>query len=126
MSMRTPFARVTGLGSAKEGAHHFWQQRVTAAANLLLAIFFAWLVIAHIGASRAELVASFQNPVIAALTVLLLVSVAIHMRLGIQVVIEDYIHKESTKIILFVLTRFFAYGMAAIGVVSVLMMSFGG
>jgi succinate dehydrogenase / fumarate reductase membrane anchor subunit len=126
MSYRTPLSRVTGLGSAKEGTGHFWLQRLTAVANVPLMLFLVWLVISLVGADRTEMVATFSNPIITALTILTVVSAAIHMKLGLQVVIEDYVHHEGMKISLVLLNIFFSYGVAAIAVVSLLKLSFGG
>lgn len=126
MSYRTPLSRVTGLGSAKEGTGHFWLQRMTAVANIPLTLFFVWLVISLIGADRAQMLAMFANPIVAALTILMVLSAAIHMKLGVQVVIEDYVHNEVLKIALVLANTFFSYGVAAIAVVSLLKLSFGG
>lgn len=126
MSYRTPLSRVTGLGSAKEGTGHFWLQRMTAVANIPLTLFFVWLVISLIGADRAQMLAMFANPIVAALTILMVLSAAIHMKLGVQVVIEDYVHNEGLKIALVLANTFFSYGVAAIAVVSLLKLSFGG
>lgn len=126
MSYRTPLSRVTGLGSAKEGTEHFWVQRLTAVANIPLTLFFVWLVVSSIGADRADMVAKFSNPIVAALTILMVLSAAMHMKLGLQVVIEDYVHKEPTRLISILLNIFFSYGVAAVAVVSLLKLSFGG
>ena len=87
-NMRTPLKKVRGLGSAKDGTGHFWQQRVTGVSNLLVIIFLLWFVLAHLGATRADLIASFHNPLIAILFALSFASILWHMRLGLQVVIE--------------------------------------
>ncbi len=126
MSYRTPLSRVTGLGSAKEGTEHFWVQRLTAVANIPLTLFFVWLVVSSIGADRADMIAKFSNPIVTALTILMVLSAAMHMKLGLQVVIEDYVHKEPTKLILVLFNIFFSYGVAAVAVVSLLKLSFGG
>ncbi|MGJ8529203.1 succinate dehydrogenase, hydrophobic membrane anchor protein [Maritalea sp.] len=125
MSFRTPLSRVTGLGSAKEGTQHFWVQRMSAVANVPLMLFFVWLVISLIGADRAEMLAIFSNPFIAAATILMIVSATVHMRLGLQVVIEDYVQDHSIKLLLVLLNYFFSYGVAAVAVVSLLKLSFG-
>ena len=91
MSFRTPLSRVTGLGSAKSGTEHFWNQRLTALANVPLMLFSVWLVISLVGADRAQMVATFANPFITGFAILAIVSASIHMRLGLQVVIEDYV-----------------------------------
>ncbi|WP_424983503.1 succinate dehydrogenase, hydrophobic membrane anchor protein [Maritalea sp. S77] len=126
MSFRTPLSRVTGLGSAKSGTEHFWNQRMTALANLPLMLFSVWLVITLVGADRAQMVATFANPFITGFAILTILSASIHMRLGLQVVIEDYVHTESTKWLLMMLNSFFAFGVAIIAIVSLLKLSFGG
>ncbi|AVX02991.1 succinate dehydrogenase, hydrophobic membrane anchor protein [Maritalea myrionectae] len=126
MSFRTPLSRVTGLGSAKSGTEHFWNQRLTALANVPLMLFSVWLVISLVGADRAQMVATFANPFITGFAILAIVSASIHMRLGLQVVIEDYVHTESTKWLLLMLNSFFAFGVAIIATVSLLKLSFGG
>lgn len=126
MSMRTPHSRVSGLGSAGSGTGHFVQQRLTAVANLVLVVFLVWVVLSHLGAGRAELQAAFGNPVFAAAALLAVVSIAWHMRLGMQVVIEDYAESEAGKFVLVALNHFFAVAVAAVSIVSVLMLALGG
>ncbi len=124
--MRTPLSRVSGLGAAGSGPGHFLQQRLTAVANLVLVVFFVWMVLSHLGAGRADLQAAFANPLVAAAAVLAVVSIAWHMRLGMQVVIEDYVASEAAKFVLVALNTFFAAAVAAISIVSVLMLALGG
>lgn len=124
MSMRTPLKNVRHLGSAKEGADHFWMQRVTAVANLFLGLFLVWLIASLADADYATVKAAISNPINAVLLFLLVISSTIHMRLGMQVVIEDYIHKESSKIILILLNNFFAILVGAICVWAILKLSF--
>lgn len=124
MSMQTPLKKVRGLGSAKSGTEHFWQQRLTALANLPLLVFFVWFVIAHLGADRAAVVASVKNPLIAIALLLTLTSVFWHMRLGLQVVIEDYVHSHSSKIAALLFNSGFVIVMYAIAAYSILKMSF--
>ncbi len=75
----------------KSGTTHFWQQRATAIANVPLVIFLLWFIISHLGASRADVVVSVQNPFNAILLVLSFVSILWHMRLGMEMVLEDYV-----------------------------------
>lgn len=126
MTMRTPLKEVRRLGSAKEGADHFWMQRVTAASNLILTVFGIWLAVSLVGADHATFKATLANPFVALLLILFVVSAAIHMRIGMQVIIEDYIHGEAVKIGLLMLNGFFAIAVAAAGAFSVLKLSFGG
>jgi succinate dehydrogenase / fumarate reductase membrane anchor subunit len=125
MTMRTPLKNVRRLGSAKEGADHFWKQRLTAVANTVLAIGLVWLVISVSGADYAEAKALIGNPFVAVMLLLLIVSGTIHMRLGMQVIIEDYIHGEGAKVLLLMLNTFFAVTVALASVFAVLKISFG-
>ncbi len=126
MDMRTPLRRVSHFGAAKEGTGDFIRQRVTALANVPLLLFGVWLAITCMGASRAEIVGLFGNPVVAGLAILLIVSVCIHMRIGVQEVVVDYVHNELLKVLVLVANSFFSYGILALSVVSILKMSFGG
>ncbi len=125
-SMRTPLGRVRGLGSAKSGTGHFWLQRVTAVANLVLAIVFIGVVVALAGKPYAAALALLSNPLVAILMLLFVVSGAIHMRLGMQVVIEDYIHGEGLKILAVMANTFFTVAVGAACAFALLKISFGG
>ncbi|HEV7337573.1 MULTISPECIES: succinate dehydrogenase, hydrophobic membrane anchor protein [Bosea] len=125
-SMRTPLARVRGLGSAKSGTGHFWLQRVTAVANVLLTIAFLLVVISLIGKPYPAAVATLANPLVAILMLLFVVSGAVHMRLGMQVIIEDYIHSEGLKILAVMANTFFAIAVGAACAFALLKLSFGG
>lgn len=124
-TMRTPLKNARALGSAKEGADHFWKQRVTAVANLFLAVALVWIVISMIGLDHAAAKARLASPLVAIPMLLLAVSGAIHMRLGMQVIIEDYVHGEASKIVLLMLNTFFAILIGAACVFAVLKLSFG-
>ena len=126
MSMRTPLSRVRGLGSAHEGTGHFWKQRLTAVANIPLTLGLVWFVICALGSSHAQFVASVGNPLVAALLILLIVSGAVHMKLGMQVIIEDYVHGEGAKLAAIMGNIFFCVTAELIGVLAVLKLSFGG
>jgi succinate dehydrogenase / fumarate reductase, membrane anchor subunit len=124
--MRTPLNRVRGLGSAREGTGHFWMQRLTAVANIPLVLFFLGLIIAISGADYASARAVLANPLVALILLAGLLSVLYHMRLGMQIVIEDYIHTEGTKLVLLMLNTFFSAGLAVVVTFSLLKLSFGG
>jgi len=125
-SMRTPLARVRGLGSAKSGTGHFWLQRVTAVANVILTIIFLGVVIALVGKPYPAAIALLSHPLVAILMLLFVVSGAVHMRIGMQVIIEDYIHGEGAKIAAVMANTFFAIAIGAACVFALLKLSFGG
>jgi succinate dehydrogenase / fumarate reductase, membrane anchor subunit len=125
-AMRTPLGRAIGLGSAKEGVQHWWAQRLTAVALVPLVLWFAAALIGHIAADRTAVLAWLGAPVPAIAMVLLLVSGLYHMALGVQVVIEDYIHTEWVKLAALVLDRFAAFVLAIAGIFAVLRIALGG
>lgn len=125
MDMRTPLSKVRGLGSAKEGADHFWQQRLTGIGNLVLTLFLIFSVLYLIDADYASIKAYISSPLVSVLTILLVISTAYHMRLGMQVVIEDYVHAEGTKIALLMLNSFFSIFIGLTCIFAVLKISFG-
>ena len=126
MSLRTPLGEVRGLGSAKEGVKHFWHQRMTAVALVPLVIWFLVNVIGLVGADYATATAALGSPMVAIPTLLLIGAGFYHMKLGLQVVIEDYIHKEGSKIALLMLNNFFAVAIGLACVYAVLKLSFAG
>jgi succinate dehydrogenase / fumarate reductase membrane anchor subunit len=125
MNMRTPLKNVRSLGSAKEGADHFWRQRLTGVSNLFLVSFLICLVVVLAGKDYATVKSTLGKPFIALPLLLLAVSVTYHMRLGMQVIIEDYIHGEGRKIVLLMLNTFFAIAVGVTCVFAVLKLSFG-
>jgi succinate dehydrogenase / fumarate reductase membrane anchor subunit len=125
MDMRTPLKRVHNLGSAKEGADHFWQQRLTAVANIFLMLWLVWLIATLAGADHATVKAAIENPLVAIGLLLLILSGTYHMRLGMQVIIEDYIHGEGAKVLLLMFNTFFAVAIALGSAFAILKLSFG-
>ena len=115
--MATPLKRVRGLGAARHGTETFWRQRITAVANVPLVIFLVLSIVSHIGASYGQVKAYLANPVVAVLMLALIISAAIHMRIGLREIIEDYIHGEGCKVASFMLVTFFA---AIVGLASTL------
>lgn len=124
--MRTPLGKVRGLGSAREGTEHFWRQRLTAMANIPLVLFFVGLLVALNGADHATVRAVLAGPFVSLVLLLFLVSGLYHMRLGMQVIIEDYIHGEGMKIALLALNTFFTIAVGAASVLALLKIAFGG
>ena len=124
--MRTPLGRVRGLGAAKSGTDHFFKQRVTGLANLVLMIAFIGIVICLAGQSYAQTRAVLGNPLVSVILLLTLLSVTTHMRIGMQVVIEDYVHAEGPKVLLIVANTFFSIAIALAGAFAVLKISLGG
>ncbi|OYX07475.1 MAG: succinate dehydrogenase, hydrophobic membrane anchor protein [Rhizobiales bacterium 32-66-8] len=124
--MRTPLGRVRGLGSARSGTHHFFLQRVTALANLILAIALVAIIISLAGESYATVRATLGNPIVAVVILLLLLSVTTHMRIGMQVVIEDYVHSEGAKVLCIIANTFFTVAVGLAGAFAVLKISLGG
>jgi succinate dehydrogenase / fumarate reductase membrane anchor subunit len=123
--MRTPLKNVRKLGSAKEGTDHFWHQRVTSVGSLILFPFAIWVVLTLIGADYATVKRTLGNPIVAMLLLLFIVTSVIHMRLGMQVIIEDYVHSEGSKMALLMLNTFFSILIGLASVFAILKLSFG-
>jgi succinate dehydrogenase / fumarate reductase membrane anchor subunit len=126
MDMTTPLKRARGLGSAKEGPGHFLKQRITAAANLILIPFAIGLIATLAGADLASIKATLGHPAIAILLIVLILSLTVHMRIGMQVIIEDYVHAEGLKALALLANTFFSAAVAAMAIYAVLKISFGG
>lgn len=124
--MRTQLGKVRGLGSARAGTEHFWHQRLTAIANIPLVIFLVWFCVSMVGAEREEMVQAIASPAVALMLVFTIISICWHMRLGLQVVIEDYVHGEGAKLICLLGNTFFSLAVALTGLFAILKISFGG
>jgi succinate dehydrogenase / fumarate reductase membrane anchor subunit len=126
MGRGTSLGRVRGLGSAKSGTHHWWLQRVTAATNLVLMIWFVVSLARLPVLDHQAVVLWLKSPLTAVPLLLLVLSVFWHLRLGLQVVIEDYVHEEGAKIASLLLINAYAIGAATLCVFSILKIAFGG
>ena len=124
--MRSPLGRARGLGSAREGVEHWWMQRVTAVALLPLTLWFAASLIALTGSDYNTFIAWLKAPFVAILMVLLLIALFHHTALGLQVVVEDYVHSDRAKIPTVVAIRLACFALAVVGIFATLRIAFDG
>ena len=124
--MRTPLGRVRYLGSAHGGTQDFWRQRLTGAAGLVLALLAAGIIAAAAGRPYPEAVHIVGSPLAAAVFVLLFLVIAVHMRIGMQIIVEDYITAPGLKIVTLAANTFFSYVVATVAIVAVLKLAAGG
>lgn len=125
MSLRSPLGRVLGLGTAKDGTSHWWGQRLSAVALLILGIWFAWMLAITPDLSHAAVVAEIGRPINAILLLLLSVTMAYHSYLGVQVVIEDYVHAPGLKLVALILSRFAHILLAVAALFAILKIGLG-
>jgi len=125
-TLRTPLSRVIHLGSAKDGTHHWWMQRVTAVALVPLAIWFAASLVSLAGADLAMLKAWLGRPLPALFMVLFLGVGFFHLKLGLQVIVEDYVHEEGPKLVLLLANAFACVLVGGAAILAVLKLAFGG
>ena len=125
MSLRSPLGQVRGLGSAKEGVSHWWAQRLTAVALVPLALWFVVSAVAHTAADYKTAVAWLEQPFVAIPLLLLIVATFHHAQLGLQVVIEDYVHADWARIALIALVKLAAVALAITCMYAVLKIAFG-
>lgn len=116
MSLRSPLGKVRGLGSAKNGTHHWWMQKVTAVALIPLTVWFVSSVVQMTQADYGAVVKWMSSPVVAVLMMLFIITGIYHLKLGLQVIIEDYIHSEGQKV---ALQMFVTFGCVLIGMLAI-------
>lgn len=124
-SFRSPLARALGLGSAKSGIQHWWAERITAVALVPLCLWFVASTIAHAGSDYAVFIAWIKTPLATRYMILLLIALFHHSVLGLQVVIEDYVHSD-VRFVAIVAVRLGCCGLAVIGIIATLLIAFGG
>jgi succinate dehydrogenase / fumarate reductase membrane anchor subunit len=118
--MRTPLKTIRGFGSAKSGTAHFWRQRVTAIANIPLLIAFFAIIIALAGEPLPIVASALGSPIISVVMILAIISICYHMYLGMQTVIEDYVHDEGRKLATLIANLFFCLAVALISIFALL------
>jgi succinate dehydrogenase / fumarate reductase, membrane anchor subunit len=123
--IRTPLSRVRGMGAAHSGTGHFWRQRLTAVANIPLTIAVVVIFIMLLGRNQTWVAQTLGSPVVAVIMLLFVISITTHMRIGMQVVIEDYVHDELAKFVLVMANTFFAIAVALTSIYGILKLSFG-
>jgi succinate dehydrogenase / fumarate reductase membrane anchor subunit len=122
-NMRSPLARAMGLGSAKEGVAAWWAERVSAVALVPLTLWFVAAIIAHTGSDYAAFIAWLGTPMVAILMILLLIALFYHTALGLQVVIEDYVH-SGIKFVWLIAARLGCFALAIAGIMAALRIAF--
>ena len=123
--IRTPLARVRGHGAAHTGTSHFWRQRLTAVANIPLTIAAVIIIVMLLGRNQAAVAQILGTPLVAIIILLFIVSITVHMRLGMQVIIEDYVHGETAKLVLIMANTFFCIAVALASAYGIFKLSFG-
>jgi len=123
--LRTKLARVKGLGAAHHGVSHWWLQRVTAIALIPMSLWFvASLITALLTPDVLKVAEWFASPINAGIMILMIIALFLHAKLGVQVVIEDYVHGHFSKYLLLLLNIFFCYSFAALSILAVLKLHF--
>ncbi len=123
--IRTPLARVRGLGAAKSGTTAFWHQRVTAIANIPLTIAAVIIIIMLLGRNQPAVAQTLGSPTVTIIMLLFIASITVHMKIGMQVIIEDYVHGDMAKLTLIVANSFFAVAVGLISAFGLLKLSYG-
>ena len=123
--MRTPLARVLGRGAAHSGTEHFWRQRLTAVAGIPLTIAAVVIIVMLLGRNQAAVAQILGTPLVAIIMLLFIVSITTHMRIGMQVIVEDYVHDEVAKLILIMANTLFCIAVALASAYGIFKLSFG-
>ena len=123
--MRPPLARVLGRGSAKSGTEHFWRQRLTAVANIPLTIAAMAILITLLGRNQAAAAQILGSHAVSIIMILFVTSITIHMRIGMAVIIEDYVHDESAKLTLLMANTFFTIAVGLASLYGIFKLAFG-
>ncbi|MGH6768326.1 MAG: succinate dehydrogenase, hydrophobic membrane anchor protein [Xanthobacteraceae bacterium] len=123
--LRTPLARVRGLGSAKSGTEHFWQMRLTSVASIPLTIAFIFIVVSLLGRNQAFAQQILGTPLVAIVMLLFIITNVHHMWQGMQIVIEDYIHGELPKFSLLIANTLFCFAVGLACAYALFKLSFG-
>ena len=124
-SIRTPLGRVRHLGSAHKGTSHFWHQRLTSVANVPLTIAAIVIVLGLLGRNHAAVVQILGSTLVAIIMLLFIITSVYHMWLGMQVIIEDYVHDEIAKFGALMANTFFSFVVGLAAVFAILKLSFG-
>ncbi len=125
MSLRSPLSSVLGSGSAKDGTEHWWMQRVTAIALLIIGLWFLVSIASLADYDRAELYRWAGHPFNAVMLILASITLAWHSAIGVQVIVEDYVHGALLKVSALLLNKFFHVFLAAAAVLAVLKIALG-
>lgn len=124
MSLKSPLGNVLGLGSAKEGTEHWWQQRLSAVALIPLTLWFVFAMVSHASLDFATVTTWLSSPINAILMLLLVATLLYHSMLGVQVVVEDYVH-GFTKVVTLMVSKFVHIALVVAAVFAVLRISLG-
>ncbi|MEW6766807.1 MAG: succinate dehydrogenase, hydrophobic membrane anchor protein [Pseudomonadota bacterium] len=124
-SMRTPLGRVRNLGSARSGTSDFFRQRITAVAMILLIVPSIVIVMKLLGSNQATASQVLGNPLVAVIMILFIIASCWHMKIGMQVVLEDYIHDEKLKLALIIGNHFFCWSVGLASIYAIVKLSSG-